>query len=57
VSFRFEIFNLWNWHTFSNSGEFGGQAFNTDLASADFGKWNGSVTDPRTMQLAVRFEF
>ena len=48
---------LWNWHTFSNSGEFGGQAFNTDLASADFGKWNGSVTDPRTMQLAVRFEF
>ena len=28
-------------------------AFNTDIASADFGKWNGAVTDPRTMQLAA----
>jgi hypothetical protein len=57
VQFRFEIFNLWNWHSFSNAGEFGGLAFNNDLASAKFGTWNGSVTDPRTMQLAVRFEF
>ena len=57
VQFRFEVFNLWNWHMFTNSGEWGGLAFNNDLASADFGKWNGSVTDPRTMQIAVRFEF
>jgi hypothetical protein len=57
VQFRFEIFNLWNWHTFSNAGEFGGLAFNNDISSPDFGTWNGSVTDPRTMQLAVRFEF
>lgn len=57
VSFRFEIFNLWNWHMFSNPGEWGGLAFNNDLSSPDFGKWNGSVTEPRTMQVAARFEF
>jgi hypothetical protein len=57
VQFRFEVFNLWNWHIFSNAGTFGGLAFNNDLASGDFGTWNGSVTEPRTMQLAVRFEF
>ena len=32
-------------------------AFNNNLASPDFGKWNGSVTEPRTMQVAARFEF
>jgi hypothetical protein len=57
VQFRFEIFNLWNWHMFSNPGQFGGLAFDNDLASASFGEWNGSITDPRTMQVAVRFEF
>ncbi len=57
VQFRFEVFNLWNWHIFSDPGEWGGLAFNNDLASPDFGKWTGAVTDPRTMQLAVRFEF
>ena len=30
---------------------------NTDLASPDFGKWNGSVTNPRDVQVAARFEF
>ena len=40
-----------------NPGEWGGLAFNNDLASPDFGKWNGSVTEPRTMQLAARIEF
>ncbi len=57
VSVRFEIFNLWNWHMFNNPGEWGGLAFNNDLSSPDFGKWNGSVTEPRTMQVAARFEF
>ena len=57
LQIRFEIFNLWNWHMFSNPGQFGGLAFNNDLASPDFGKWNGSVTEPRTMQLAARIEF
>lgn len=57
LQIRFEIFNLWNWHMFTNPGQWGGLAFNNDLASPDFGRWNGSVTDPRTMQLAARFEF
>jgi hypothetical protein len=57
VQLRFEVFNLWNWHVFSNPGQFGGLAFNNDLSSPDFGKWNGSVTEPRTMQIAARFEF
>jgi hypothetical protein len=55
--FRIEAFNIWNWHIFSNPGEWGGLAFTNDVASPDFGKWNGSVTDPRSVQLAVRFEF
>ena len=54
---RFEIFNLWNWHMFTNPGQWGGLAFNNDLASPDFGRWNGSVTEPRTMQVAARIEF
>jgi outer membrane receptor protein involved in Fe transport len=57
LQIRFEIFNLWNWHIFTNPGQWGGLAFVNDLASPDFGRWNGSVTDPRTMQLAARFEF
>ena len=57
VQLRFELFNLWNWHMFSNPGEFGALAFNNNLSSPDFGKWNGSVTEPRTMQIAARFEF
>ena len=57
LQIRFEIFNLWNWHMFTNPGQWGGLAFTNDLASPDFGKWNGSVTEPRTMQLAARFEF
>ncbi|MDP9324903.1 MAG: hypothetical protein M3P13_14795, partial [Acidobacteriota bacterium] len=57
LQIRFEVFNLWNWHMFTNPGEWGGLAFNNNLASPDFGKWNGSVTEPRTMQLAARFQF
>jgi hypothetical protein len=57
LQFRFEMFNMWNWHIFSNPGQWGGIAFNNDLASPDFGKWNGSVTDPRTMQVSLRFTF
>lgn len=57
LQIRFEVFNLWNWHTFTNPGQWGGLAFVNDLASPDFGRWNGSVTEPRTMQVAARFEF
>ena len=55
--FRLEAFNVWNWHMFANPGQWGGLAFTNDLASPDFGRWNGSVTDPRSIQLAFRFEF
>ena len=55
--FRLEAFNVWNWHVFTNPGQWGGLAFTNDVASPDFGRWNGSVTDPRSVQLAFRFEF
>jgi hypothetical protein len=56
---RIEAFNLWNWHMFSNPTGSAGQglAFTNNLASPDFGKWNGFVTDPRSIQLAIRFEY
>jgi hypothetical protein len=57
LQIRIEAFNVWNWHMFTNPGQWGGLAFTNDLASPDFGRWNGSVTDPRSIQLAIRFEY
>jgi hypothetical protein len=57
LQLRVEAFNLWNWHNFTASGEWGNGAFNTDIASPDFGKWNGSISAPRVVQLAARLEF
>jgi hypothetical protein len=59
LQIRVEAFNMWNWHNFSAPGSAnnGIKAFNTDLASAGFGTWNGTVTDSRSVQLAARFEF
>ena len=58
LQLRFEAFNVWNWHNWNgNSTEWGGNAFNTDVNSADFGLWNGSVTSPRVIQFAARLEF
>jgi len=55
---RAEFFNLWNWHVFNDSGEWGGLAFNNDINSSSFGKWNtGDVTDPRNIQIGARIEF
>jgi len=57
---RAEFFNVWNWHTFSSSGTWGGQAwaFNNDISSADFGVWDGaSVSQPRNIQIGARLEF
>ena len=56
LQLRVEVFNLWNWHMFTD-GPWGNSAFNTDLSSPDFGRWNGTVTDPRSIQLAARLEF
>ena len=58
LQLRFEAFNVWNWHNWNGtSTQWGGNAFNTDVASADFGMWNGAVTAPRVIQLAARIEF
>jgi hypothetical protein len=59
LQLRLEAFNVWNWHIFQAQGNqnYGLSAFNTDLASPDFGKWNGTVSDPRNVQVAARIEF
>ena len=65
--FRFQLrgdaFNVLNAHHFNNVGTFiqsggsGGSAFNTDVASPDFGKWNGGVSSPRNIQVSGRISF
>jgi hypothetical protein len=57
LQLRISAFNLWNWHMFTTSGSGGSTAFNTDIASPDFGQWNGSVTNPRSIQLSARLQF
>jgi hypothetical protein len=58
LQLRLEAFNLWNWHSFQANGEWGNQAFTTDINSPEFGKWSpGNVTAPRQLQLGIRFEF
>ncbi len=63
VNFKFSanFFNAFNNHYFANSqgGNYGGAsaAFVTDVSSSAFGTWNGSVTNPRTIQFAGRLEF
>lgn len=58
---RAEFFNVFNWHTFTSSGEWGGLAFNNDVSNITgnnaFGTWNGSVSRPRNIQVGARFEF
>jgi hypothetical protein len=60
---RGDAFNIFNQHHFNNVGTFllsggtGGSAFNTDVASPDFGKWNGVVTTPRNIQVSGRISF
>ncbi len=54
---RFEFFNLWNQHIFTDSGQFGSSAFVNDIAAPDFGFWNGAVTNPRNIQIGARLEF
>jgi hypothetical protein len=63
VNFKFSanFFNTFNNHYFANSqgGNYGGPsaAFVTDVSSSSFGDWNGSTTNPRTIQFAGRLEF
>ena len=60
VQFRLEMFNVWNWHVFGARGSTFNDTtagFDIDLASPTFGQWKGAVSDPRNIQLAIRFEF
>jgi hypothetical protein len=60
---RGDAFNIFNQHHFNNVGTFllsggtGGSAFNTDVASPNFGLWNGVVTSPRNIQVSGRISF
>jgi carboxypeptidase family protein len=55
---RGEFFNIWNWHTFNCPTQcFGFGAFDTGVGDTLFGVWNGSVTNPRNIQLAGRLTF
>ncbi|HEX8985118.1 MAG TPA: carboxypeptidase-like regulatory domain-containing protein [Bryobacteraceae bacterium] len=54
---RAEAFNALNLHNFTCTGNGGCQAFNTTVGDANFGKWSGSVTAPRNVQLVGRIEF
>ena len=57
--FRAEIFNVLNNHYFTCDGQAFGDClpFNNDPSSANFGVWNGTVTQPRNIQLVGRFTF
>jgi len=58
LQLRGEFFNIWNWHTFNCSTQcYGGQAFDTSVGDTLFGMWNGSVTDPRNVQVVGRITF
>ena len=58
--FRAEFYNAFNLHMFVNDGNFtisGGNAFNTDISSTNFGQWTGNVSAPRRIQFGARIEF
>jgi hypothetical protein len=60
MQLRLEMFNMWNWHIFGARGSTFNDTtagFDIDLASPKFGRWKGAVSDPRSIQLAARFEF
>lgn len=54
---RAEFFNVWNWHSFVGSGQWGGLPFDNDVSSANFGMWNGSVSPPRNIQVGGKITF
>jgi len=56
---RAEIFNVLNNHYFTCDGEAFGDCipFNNDPSSASFGAWNGTVTQPRNVQVVGRVTF
>lgn len=60
VNFKFtaNFFNLFNNHYFVSQGEGPSSAFNSDTnPDQGFGQWNGTVSNPRNIQVAGRIEF
>jgi hypothetical protein len=59
VEIRAEAFNIFNNHYFTCDGEAFGDCipFNNDPSSSKFGEWNGTVTQPRNIQLVGRITF
>jgi hypothetical protein len=59
VEIRAEMFNIWNAHFLTCGGSAFGDCipFNNDVSNPSFGKWNGTVTNPRNIQLVGRFTF
>ncbi len=58
LEIRGEVFNLFNNHYFTCDGQFSDCVpFNNDPSSAQFGAWNGTVTQPRNIQLVGRITF
>lgn len=56
---RAEAFNVFNNHYFTCDGQAFGDCipFNNDPSDANFGAWNGTVTQPRNVQLVGRITF
>ncbi|MGA8594570.1 MAG: TonB-dependent receptor [Bryobacteraceae bacterium] len=59
VELRGEAFNVFNNHYFTCDGQAFGDCipFNNDPSSSKFGQWNGTVTQPRNLQLVGRITF
>ena len=55
---RAEMFNIFNNHYFTCDGNYSScTPFNNDPSSTSFGAWNGTVTQPRNIQLVGRLTF
>lgn len=55
IQFRAEFFNAWNWHVFDCTADcVGALAFVNNVSSPSFGMWNGSVSQPRNIQLGLK---
>ena len=56
---RAEAFNAFNAHYFTCDGQAFGDCipFNNDPSSSSFGTWNGTVTQPRNIQMVGRITF
>lgn len=58
IQIRAEAFNIFNNHYFTCDGTFGDCIpFNNDPSSNSFGTWNGTVSQPRNLQLVGRITF